>query len=131
MLHAKPDANEAEVTQALIRPALREALSLTTESLHVEVSKSHQGRRQRPDLTVHYPRARDATLIVEVKRLGTDLMRRTGQRWSSAPLGQLQEYLEKYRTAGPNTVGIVTNGTKWIVLRRSNDLVPLHEAPET
>ena len=131
MLHAKPDANEAEVSQVLIRPALREALSLTTESLHVEVSKSDLGRRRRPDLTVHHPHARDATLIVEVKRLGTDLMRRTSARWTSAPVGQLQEYLEKYRTAGPDTVGIVTNGTKWIVLRRRNDLVPLHEAPET
>ena len=130
-LYAKPDANEAEVIQALVRPALTKALSLTTESLHVEVSKSHQGRRQRPDLTVHYPGARDATLIVEVKRLGTDLMRRTGRRWTSAPVGQLQEYLERYRTAGPDTVGIVTNGTDWIVLRRRDEVVPLHEAPET
>ena len=130
-LHAKPDANEAEVIQALIRPALTQALSLTTESLHVEASMSHRGRRQRPDLTVHYPGARDATLIVEVKRLGTDLMRRTGRKWATAPLGQLQEYLERYRTAGPNTVGIVTNGTEWIVLRRRKGLVPLHEARET
>jgi len=131
ILHAKPDANEAEVIQALIRPALTKALSLTTESLHVEVSMSHRGRRQRPDLTVHHPRARDAALIVEVKRLGTDLMRRTSRRWTSAPVGQLQEYLERYRTAGPDTVGIVTNGTEWIVLRRRHDVVPLHEAPET
>ena len=131
ILRGKPEANEAEVIQALIRPALTQALSLTTESLHVEVSMSHRGQRQRPDLTVHHPGERDATLIVEVKRLGTDLMRRTGRKWITAPLGQLQEYLERYRTAGPDTVGIVTNGTEWIVLRRRNGLVPLHEARET
>ena len=131
ILHAKSEANEAEVVQALVRPALMQALSLTTESLHVEASRSHRGHRQRPDLTVHHPGARDATLIVEVKRLGTNLTRRTAQRWTSAPIGQLQEYLEKYRTAGPDTVGIVTNGTQWIVLRRRNGTVPLHESLET
>ena len=130
ILRAKPDVNEAEVIQALIRPVLKEALSLTTVSLHVEVTKSDQGRQRRPDLIVHHPDARDAELIVEAKGLGTDLMRRTGPRWTTAPLGQLQEYLEKYRTAGPDTVGIVTNGTEWIVLRRQDGLAPLHEAPQ-
>lgn len=96
--------------------------------------KRHQPRflgggslRLRPDYVCRPESSTTAAVIVEVKRLGTDLTKRIGQTWSTAPSGQLHRYLTSYRGAGDGTWGLLTNGTEWIVVQRRGDDVSPYE----
>lgn len=86
--------------------------------------------RLRPDYVCRSESSTTATVIVEVKKLGTDLTKRTGLKWSTAPAGQLHRYLSSYKAAGDGTWGVLTNGAEWIVVQRRGDHVSPYEFRE-
>ena len=121
----KPHSSEADVSDNLVRPVLSKVLGFHVSEIDAQPSDSAgPGRTRRPDFVCRSGSAKVATVIFEVKKLEVDLTKRTGRKWTSSPLGQLQDYLENYRQAGDGTWGVVTNGTQWIVIRRSGDHIP-------
>ena len=125
-LEAKPNPTEADVSDNLIRPVLERVLKFGVAEIDAQPSgQVGPNQSQCPDFVCRREASSIATVIVEVKRLGTDLTRRTSPSapWTTSPLGQLQNYLNRWRQAGDGTWGIVTNGTDWIVIRRTGDRV--------
>ena len=124
-LGAKARPTEADVSDVLVRPVLEEVLGFGFAEIDAQPSSgAGTGRIRRPDFICRRKGASRANLIVEVKKLGTNLTKRTSSAsWASAPLGQLQDYLEKHRQSDDGTWGVVTNGIEWIVTRREGDHV--------
>ncbi len=132
-LEAKPNPTEADVSDNLVRPVLERVLRFGVSEIDAQPSGQTQGSQgQRPDFVCRRGASPTAAAIIEVKRLGTDLTRRTSPSapWTTSPLGQLQDYLNRWRQAGEGTWGIVTNGAQWIVIRRSGDRVSAYAEVE-
>ncbi len=117
-LQAKSRASETDLREHLISPVLTRVLGFKIGEVDAEKSIQGGGTRGRPDYICRHKGAGRASVIVEVKQLGTDLYRRTGRQWHTAPVGQLQQYLDLYRGVSTGTWGILTNGTEWIVVQR-------------
>ena len=129
MLQARESVSETDVRENLIRPLLEKELDFSPSEISAESSDTGEsGHRMRLDYVCHKDNDPFASLIVEVKNLGTDLRRRsgTGQGWDSSPVGQLHKYLQHYHGAGPGTWGIVTNGSDWILAQRGKKSVPVN-----
>lgn len=129
MLQARKSVSETDVRENLIRPLLERELDFLPSKISAESSDTGEsGHRMRLDYVCHKDNDPHASLIVEVKNLGTDLWRRsgTGQGWDSSPVGQLHKYLQHFHGAGPGTWGIVTNGSDWIVAQRGKKFVPVN-----
>ena len=110
-----PNLNEADVADNLVRPVLERVLGFSA----LEIRPQMTGSGDRPDFLCRWDNQSGAEAIVEVKRLGTDLTRRlAGQGWGTAPLGQLQRYLNNGTLARNGTWGILTNGEDWILQQR-------------
>ena len=125
-LWAKPDANEADLSGALIRPVLANELGFGVAEIDAESETvSGTGKRIRPDFVCGNPNTEFAYVLVEVKRLGTALDQRKGrQGMSTSPAGQLRRYLKGHRRAGVGTWGVLTNGTDWLVVQRTDEDCP-------
>ena len=63
--------------------------------------------------------AGQAALIVEAKEYKTDFD--SGQGRSDSPDRQLQRYLKQHDASGPGTLGVLTDGVKWRVYRRTSN----------
>ena len=80
-------------------------------------------RNDRPDYTC-YPQAvarnpGKAALIVEAKALGVDFDKSPGQLFAAAPDQQIQRYLKQHRASGAHTRGVLTDGLRWRIYRRT------------
>ena len=121
-LKAKPHPTEADVSGNLIRPVLERELGFDGAS---EIEAEARDASRRPDYICRKSGSRTVSIVVEVKNLGINLMQRTNPaRWASAPIGQLQSYVNGVRGCGEGTFGVVTNGEQWIVIRRGKHAVP-------
>ncbi len=132
-LEAKPNPTEADVSDNLVRPVLERVLGFGVAEIDAQPSGQIRGSQgQRPDFVCRRGASQIAAAIIEVKRLGTDLARRASPSapWTTSPLGQLQNYLNRWRQAGDGTWGVVTNGTQWIVIRRAGDRVSAYAEVE-
>jgi hypothetical protein len=115
-----PNVNEADVADNLVRPVLERVLGFSALEIRPQVT----GSGDRPDFLCRWDNHTGAAAIVEVKRLGTNLTRRlAGQGWRTAPLGQLQRYLNNGTLARNGTWGILTNGEDWILQQRGRNPV--------
>ena len=119
-LEKKSRTGESEVSNHLITPLLKKVLGFSISEIDME---RQEGRR--PDYVCTWSGSRSADVIVEAKRLQTDLLKRTKQDFASSPVGQLRRYLNTFPAADEGTWGVVTNGTQWIILRRGERLVPV------
>lgn len=119
-LEQKTNPSEAEVRAHLIDPVLKNVLGFSVGEIDMEPSAG-----LRPDYVCTRLGSPAADVIVEAKRLRTNLLRRTAQRFSSSPAGQISRYLNDYPRADSGTWGVVTNGSEWIILQRLGDRVPL------
>ena len=63
----------------------------------------------------------DAAIILEAKNYGTNFDHATGPR-ASSPNRQIQRYLQQHSASGPNTMGVLTDGIRWRIYRRTGDL---------
>ena len=104
----------------LIDPVLRDVLGFGIGEIDMEPSAG-----LRPDYVCTRSGSSSADVIVEAKRLQTDLLKRTSQSFSSCPAGQIRRYLNAYPAADEGTWGVVTNGSKWIILQKRDGRVPL------
>ncbi len=132
-LEAKPNPTEADVSDTLVRPVLERVLGFGVAEIDAQPSGQTGGNQgQRPDFVCRRGASPAAAAIVEVKRLGTDLTRRASPSapWTTSPLGQLQNYLNRWRQAGDGTWGVVTNGAQWIAIRRTGDRVSAYAEVE-
>jgi len=118
-LEKKDNPSEAEVRAHLINPVLRDVLGFGIGEIDMEPFAGLQ-----PDYVCTRSGSSSADVIVEAKRLRTDLLRRTSQSFSSCPAGQIRRYLNDYPAADEGTWGVVTNGSKWIILQRREGRVP-------
>ena len=116
-LRLKPNASEADVSAALVRPVLESVLGFGILDIDAEPANVG-GQRLRPDFICGKPGAPVARVIFEVKKLDADLQRRVDKAWSSAPAGQLHRYLLNHARSGTGTWGVLTNGTDWVVVQR-------------
>jgi len=124
-LESRHYSSEEDVVHNLVYPALTKVLGFQHSEIHSQNSASTmRGRRIRLDLMCKQEEAPKASLIVEVKKLGTNLAKRAGKRWDTAPIGQLLKYLEGHWASGDGTWGIVTNGIEWVIVRREGPFVP-------
>ena len=130
-VEAKPWPTEADVSDGLVRPVLERVLGFGIAEIDAQpVSVPGSGPIRRPDFICRSGGIRRAAVIVEVKRLGADFTKRTGPSWKSAPLGQLQDYLERHRDSADGTWGVLTNGLEWIITRRVGDhVLPFERTP--
>jgi len=120
-LREKTETTEADISDALVRPVLEQVLGFDIAEIDAQPTDTDRlGVRRRPDFAC---RRASAAVIVEVKNFGTDLTTRTGKSWKTAPLGQLESYLLRYRRSADGTYGIVTNGDDWLVTRRVGERV--------
>ena len=131
-LRNRPVTSEADVSAVLVRPVLKDVLGFTDAEIREQESGTgRRGSRLRPDFTCQRQGSAGVDVIVEVKTLGTDLMKRTGQAWDTAPVGQLQKYLQRFPQSGHGTWGIVTNGAMWVVAQRKGETVPFDAFRDT
>ena len=129
-VRSRPNPTEADVSDNLVRPVLERVLEFRVSQIDAQPTDTGGAGRRRPDFVCRRNRHGAASAIIEVKRLGTHLIQRSADSWSSSPLGQLQNYLNRYRGSTDGTWGILTNGTRWLVIRRDGERVsPYDEIP--
>lgn len=104
--------SEADLKSDLVRPLLEQLLGYDYTTIREEEMKG----RDRPDLICTDTTRQVTQLIVEVKKLGTALDKRQTATWDSAPVAQLQRYLNNPLIASDQTLGLLTNGTEWVLL---------------
>ena len=129
-LESRGDVNEADTRKLLIDPVL-DWLGYPAEFRRSE----HQDRHHRPDEILYSKRASlvnsssSALIVLEAKPLGTDF-ESSSQGRVDAPKRQIRRYLCKHAAAGEGTYGVLTDGARWYVLRRtgfSNDVEMVDE----
>ena len=111
--------SEALTRQLLITPMLEE-LGYTAFNRVPE----YQEQNNTPDEVCYLGRVSanpgDAAIILEAKNYGTDFDHATGPR-ASSPNRQIQRYLQQHSASGPNTIGVLTDGIRWRIYRRTGD----------
>lgn len=118
-LEQRGNASESDTRSLLIDPLL-DHLGYTAEFRRSE----HQNRGNRPDEIIYAQPASkvasrsSAAIILEAKTFGTDLEKSTQGR-VGAPKRQIKRYLRDHSAAGEVTRGVLTDGAKWYVLRRT------------
>ncbi len=122
---SKPNPTEADVGDILVRPVLEKVLGFSPVEIDSQPSDSSgSGPIRRPDYVCRQANDITVSVIVEVKRPSISLLNRAhGASWLTSPLGQLQNYLNRFRGSRDGTWGILTNGTQWLVIRREGDHV--------
>ena len=129
-LKSQPNCTEADVTAHLIRPALRKVLKFDpTEIFEQKWGKPAPKKHFYLDLMCKTKDAQNASVIVEVKNLGIDLMGKNKKSSKSAPVAQLYAYLKGHPLSGDGTWGIATNGEEWVLMPREGDSIPTKVFP--
>ena len=118
-LDRRDTATEADARRLLIEPLL-DQLGYPPEFR----LSDHQNRGNRPDEIIYANPASlenpssPAAIILEAKSLGTDL-EKSSQGRVDAPKRQIKRYLRDHAAAGECTRGVLTDGARWHVLRRT------------
>lgn len=113
------EINEAETRMLLINPVLD---ALGFPPAHRRPEDGDRGNR--PDELCYdrevQPDLGTAAIILEAKALGSDfdVQAQPGRRTSS-PDRQIQRYLRQHVASGQSTIGILTDGLRWRIYRRS------------
>ena len=111
--------NEALTRQLLITPMLEE-LGYTAFNRIPE----YQEQNNTPDEVCYLRQVSanpgDAAIILEAKNYGTNFDYAAGPR-ASSPNRQIQRYLQQHSASGPNTIGVLTDGIRWRIYRRTGD----------
>ena len=113
------EINEAETRMLLINPVLD---ALGFPPAHRRPEDGDRGNR--PDELCYdrevQPDLGTAAIILEAKALGSDfdVQAQPGRRTSS-PDRQIQRYLRQHVASGQSTIGILTDGLRWRMYRRS------------
>ncbi len=112
--------SEQDTIRLLIDPVLRHLGFPETQS-----RSEAQINRNRPDIVVwgdsaQIGRGIPAAAIIEAKPLGADL-NGNGKPKQDRPKEQIARYVAGYGRAGPNTIGALTDGNIWRVVRRAAD----------
>lgn len=111
--------NEAETRMLLINPVLD---ALGFPPAHRRPEDGDRGNR--PDELCYdrevQPDLGAAAIILEAKALGSDfdVQAQPGRR-ASSPDRQIQRYLRQHVASGQSTIGILTDGLRWRMYRRS------------
>ena len=111
--------NEASTLSLLIRPALN---ALGYPATHRIPEYGEQRNRLDEACFLHSVTATPghAAVIVEAKQPGSDFDRTpAGQGRYGSPDRQIQRYLKQHIASGPDTIGVLTDGIKWRIYRRS------------
>ena len=108
--------NEASTLSLLIQPALA-ALGYPASYPIPEYGE----RRNRLDEACFLNEVNSspgpAAIIVEAKEYATDFDKSVGRYGS--PDRQIQRYLKQHAASGPNTLGVLTDGSRWRIYRRA------------
>ena len=113
------EINEAETRMLLINPVL-DALGFPPSNRRPEDGD----RGNRPDELCYdrevQPDLGNAAIILEAKALGIDfdVQAQPGRRTSS-PDRQIQRYLRQHIASSQSTIGVLTDGLRWRIYRRS------------
>ena len=112
--------SEADTISHLIDPVLRHLGFPETQS-----RREGQINRNRPDIVVwgdsaQIARGVPAAAIIEAKSLGADL-NGNGKPKQDRPKEQIARYVTGYGRAGANTLGALTDGNVWRIVRQDAD----------
>ena len=122
-LEKKSSSREVDVRECLLNRVIKEVLGYEGYQIEREVTAG----KFRMDYVCRGQDSHHADVIIEVKKLGTDLYKGT-KGFMSSPAGQLLKYMNGYRDSVKGTWGIVTNGTQWIVVQgKKRDKVSVSE----
>ena len=111
--------NEASTLSLLIRPALT---ALGYPATHRVPEYGRERNRLDEACFLHAVTAAPgyAAVIVEAKQPGIDFDRTpASQGRYGSPDRQIQRYLKQHIASGPDTIGVLTDGIKWRIYRRS------------
>ena len=111
--------NEASTLSLLIRPALA---ALGYPATHRVPEYGEARNRLDEACFLHTVTAAPgyAAVIVEAKQPGIDFDRTpASQGRYGSPDRQIQRYLKQHIASGPDTIGVLTDGIKWRIYRRS------------
>ena len=113
--------NEAVTRSVLISPIL-ETLGYTPTHRLPE----YQEQGNTPDETCYLrpvdSHAGAAAIILEAKQWGTSFdAAAPGAARADSPDRQIQRYLQQHIASGPNTIGVLTDGVRWRIYRRTGD----------
>ena len=64
----------------------------------------------------------EAAIILEAKSYGTSFDKTPSGIRADSPDRQIKRYLSQHRASGPNTIGVLTDGIRWRIYRRSKDI---------
>ena len=110
--------NEASTLSLLIQPTLN-ALGYPATHRIPEYGEQRNRLDEACFLNVVNSSPGHAAVIVEAKEYGTDFDKSAG-RYDS-PNRQIQRYLKQHAASGPNTLGVLTDGVKWRIYRRTGN----------
>ena len=118
-LRRRSASSEDDTRALLIEPFL--------EYLGHDVShrrSEHEFRGHRPDEVIYRDPVslspdRFASIVLEAKPLGTAFDRQTGAGRANTPARQIARYLRHHEASGPGTFGVLTDGDRYRLLRRT------------
>ena len=110
--------NEASTLSLLIQPTLN-ALGYPATYRIPEYGEQRNRLDEACFLNVVNSRPGHAAVIVEAKEYGTNFDKSVGRYGS--PDRQIQRYLKQHAASGPNTLGVLTDGAKWRIYRRTGN----------
>ena len=118
LLRATPEYSESDTIDYIINPVL-DYLGFTAEYR----MRENQQHKNRPDFSLwQVPVAQRtstrAKSILEAKQLGYNLNGRRQSR-TERPKEQLQRYVNGYEFSQPGTLGILTDGAIWHIVRKT------------
>ena len=111
--------NEASTLSLLVRPALS-ALGYPATHRIPEYGEQRNRLDEACFLNVVASAPGHAAVIVEAKAYGADFDKSVGRYGS--PDRQIQRYLKQHVASGSNTLGVLTDGAKWRIYRRTGNV---------
>ena len=112
--------NEAVTRSVLIAPTLE---TLGYPPIYRLPEYHEQGNS--PDETCYLRPVDDrpgkAAIILEAKQYGTPFDTASSGARADSPDRQIQRYLQQHIASGPNTIGVLTDGVRWRIYRRTGD----------
>ncbi|MCY3543893.1 MAG: hypothetical protein OXH22_07620 [Chloroflexi bacterium] len=112
--------NEAITRSTLIEPALE---TLGYPPIYRIPEYHEQGNA--PDETCFLRQVNakpgEAAIILEAKQYGTPFDAAPSGARADSPDRQIRRYLQQHTASGPNTIGVLTDGVRWRIYRRTGD----------
>lgn len=114
------DQNEAEVRRLILDEAIPKIFDVPKTEIRTEVTS--QGTGLTPDYVLMDQNGA-AKFIIEAKAYGVDIFknRNPDDPLKKYPMGQLINYLEGHELSREGTVGILSNGHNWVVMKRGSN----------